>query len=97
MPEKISVFLDLAHDGALYDALLARIRTLGTKDLGDLTFVTKAHGTVQGRPIVLLTFTAVIEGKPVLVHSTTTLRVLRQAISMMDEAHPREADGPVKL
>lgn len=89
--EKISLYLDQGGSGALYDEMLKRFRDRGVQDSGDLMIFTKQTGTKEGRPCAMLAFTAVIDGRPVLVQTVTTLRALRSALEIITEKHPEPA------
>lgn len=86
MAEQIKVVLDPDHTGRVFDELLHR--SGAAMDTGDLLIVTKDSGTTVGNPIVVIAFTAVIDGKPHLVQTVTTVKLLKGTLALLNARYP---------
>lgn len=88
MAERISLVLDPDRTGRVFDTALQQCRAAQSQDTGDLHIITKDNGTAQGRPIAIVTFTAVIGGKPVPVQTVTTVALLKGALAALNGRYP---------
>lgn len=59
----------------------------GAMERGDLSIASKAGATVDGAAGVVISFTAMVDGAPVLVQATTTLKLFNMAAKAMCAAH----------
>lgn len=87
----IRAIVDQDGNGRIFNDVLAQMKQQGVQDIGDLTIITKKNGTESGRPVAMITFTAVIEGKPQLVQTVTTLRLLMSTLEILKRHHPEMA------
>lgn len=84
----IKLVLDPDGTGRVFDELLNRCRAQGAQDTGDLHIVTKDNGTREGNPIAILAFTAVVNGKPTLVQTVTTVKLLKFTLGALNGKYP---------
>lgn len=68
-------------DPAAFDQVLEDSRRTGTAEAGDLQFIIKPGAMVSGRCGVLITFTAMIDGKPRRVQAVTSGRLINGVAS----------------
>jgi hypothetical protein len=84
---QISIVLDPDHSGKEFDQLLHH--SGAAKDTGDLRIVTKDNGTVSGKPIACIAFTAVLpDGKTQLVQTVTTVALLKATLAALNGRYP---------
>ena len=83
---QIQMVLDPDKTGRVFDELLHR--SGAAQDIGDLKIVTNDKGTEAGRAVAILAFTAVINGKPQLVQTVTTVRTLQMALGALNGRYP---------
>lgn len=84
----IAVVLDADKNGHVFDSLLQHCREWRSQDVGDLKIIVKHNGTKAGRPVAAITFTAVLNGQPHTVQTVTTVRLLKHALSIIQNAYP---------
>lgn len=84
---QIKIVLDPDNTGRVYDELVHR--SGAAKDIGDLMIVTKDKGTENGNAIACIAFTAVIDGKPQLVQTVTTVRLLQATLAALNGRYPQ--------
>lgn len=80
--EKMSIIFD----GDFFDKLVSE----GAAQVSDLRVVVKPKGTSGGRPVVAVTFNAMVEGKEVAVQATTTARNFINAARVISAKYEKE-------
>lgn len=63
--------------------LLDHLVHTSAQQASDIHVVTKPRGTVEGNPVVVIAFDAMIDGKRCAVQATTTVRLFQQAAAAM--------------
>ena len=84
----ISVILDGDETGKVFDEVLKKARAEKAQDTGDLHIFTKRHGTKEGNPIAAIVFTAVVNGKPQMVQTVTTVKLLVSTLEILKAKYP---------
>lgn len=68
------------NDGKSFDTILAGSLPEG----GDATLITKDHGTVGGKPAIMLTFSVQLpDGTPAVAQVVTTLKIFLAAAEVL--------------
>ena len=69
----------------LFDEIILGTAPLETlPEGGDLSLITKHGGTVSGRAIAMLTFTAQVDGRMRRAQSVTPVKLLKSALRALD-------------